>query len=157
MSAEVRPTVRLLLLDPTDRMLLFRSQADDGSFFWYPVGGGIETGESAEEAALRELFEETGVSEVELGPEVWHRRHVADWRGRTYDLRERWFMARVADQSLNTAGFTSGEQESILSAAWMSVADLRSTPDRLTPTELADLLDGLLRNGPPVAPVQVGI
>jgi len=46
---------------------------------------------------------------------------------------------------------------SILAAAWMSVTDLRCTPDRLVPRELAELVDGLLRNGPPTSPVQVGI
>jgi len=158
MSVIIRPTVRLLLLDPTDRLLLFRSQSDtDGSDFWYPVGGEIEPGEVIEDAARREVAEETGVVEFEFGPEVWHRRHVVAWGGVTYDVRERWFLARVPDQGMTTEGFTPGEQASILEYRWWSVDEMHRTTDRLTPTDLAPLLEELLNSGPRPSPLTVGI
>jgi hypothetical protein len=36
MKPELRPTARVLLLDDSDRLLLFRSVDDDGASFWYP-------------------------------------------------------------------------------------------------------------------------
>ena len=60
-SARVRPAVRILLLDESDRLLLFRAtNPDTGQRFWLSPGGGIEPGEDVAAAARRELFEETG-------------------------------------------------------------------------------------------------
>ena len=58
-------------------------------------GGGVESGETHEEAAVRELVEETGWAEPVIGPVIGHRRHVVTWSGVTYDCREQWFLARV--------------------------------------------------------------
>ena len=43
------------------RILLFKTCPGRGEF-WQPVTGGVEKGESFEEAALREVKEETGIS-----------------------------------------------------------------------------------------------
>lgn len=64
----VRHTTRVLLVDQWDCVLLFQGQdpANVADVFWCPVGGGIEPGESPEEAAIREVREETGLGEFEL-------------------------------------------------------------------------------------------
>jgi 8-oxo-dGTP pyrophosphatase MutT (NUDIX family) len=83
-------------LDAVDRVLLLRAERpEDGRAFWFPPGGGVEEGEDVWSAAGREVGEETGLAEFELGPEVWRRRHVFEWRGERWDQRERWFLARV--------------------------------------------------------------
>ena len=46
----LRATVRVLLIDDAERVLLFVSHSDSGEPFWFPPGGGIEAGETAEEA-----------------------------------------------------------------------------------------------------------
>ena len=58
-----RASVKLLLLDEQDRVLLVHA-ADPrtGLGSWYPVGGGVEAGESLDEAARREAYEETGLA-----------------------------------------------------------------------------------------------
>ena len=96
-GTRIRPTARVLLLDDHDRALLFRGRNDDAPSvrFWFPAGGGIEAGESPRDAAIREVWEETG-AQVELGPHIWNRRHVVSFNGMVTDLRESWFLARVA-------------------------------------------------------------
>jgi 8-oxo-dGTP pyrophosphatase MutT (NUDIX family) len=79
----IRPTARVLLLDEFDRVLLFRGQdpLTPSIRYWFPAGGGIEPGESAADAAQREVWEETGLAHVELGPHIWNRRHVFTFYG----------------------------------------------------------------------------
>lgn len=44
-----------------DELLLVKHRDADGAFFWLLPGGGIKPGESVEDAARREMWEETGV------------------------------------------------------------------------------------------------
>ncbi|HEU0132799.1 MAG TPA: NUDIX domain-containing protein [Mycobacteriales bacterium] len=155
----VRPSARVLLLDDRDRLLLFRGVDPDrpGRRFWYPPGGGIEAGETAADAARREVLEETGLRDVVLGPHVWNRRHVAAFGGAVNDCRETWFLARVAAFDVDTSGFTELERRTITEHRWWTLAELAATTDRLTPRDLARLLAGLLRDGPPPSPVTVPV
>ncbi len=52
------PAVGLAVFDDQDRLLLAR-HLDSG--FWATIGGAMDPGETPEEAALRELAEETGL------------------------------------------------------------------------------------------------
>jgi len=54
--------VRCLLVDAEDRVLLVRHTYMGG---WHIPGGGVDPGETAREAAARELREETGVALAE--------------------------------------------------------------------------------------------
>lgn len=67
--------------DSDDRILLTRFEASGhpDSHRWTLPGGGIEWGESAEDAATRELEEESGLS-ADLGPVlgVYSRWYTAD-------------------------------------------------------------------------------
>lgn len=68
-----RLTARVLLFDVQGRILLLKGRLPNRPMHtssWFTVGGGVEPGETLEAAALREIAEETGFSDVELGPVV---------------------------------------------------------------------------------------
>lgn len=105
-----RHAVRVLLIDDDQRLLLFRYIADDGERFWCPAGGGIDPGESPEDAAGREVFEETGWSQSLNLTEVWYRRrHIAVFLGQLVDQRERWFLTKVPAFAVDPVGFSELE------------------------------------------------
>jgi 8-oxo-dGTP pyrophosphatase MutT (NUDIX family) len=154
----VRPTVRVLVVDDADRVLLMRAR----SGFWFPAGGGVEPGETPVEAARRELREELGLDvgpAGDVGPCVWVRRHVLAH----LDLRERWHLLRVSDMELDHSGWTPLELETIDAVRWWSLDELAAEQAAvLTPRSLATLLpellarerSGLLDGAPPV---EVGV
>jgi ADP-ribose pyrophosphatase YjhB (NUDIX family) len=147
----------VLLIDPGERLLLFRAfDAERGVLFWFPPGGGLSDGESYVAAARREVREETGFELGEVGPEVWRRQHEYTWRGVGYDQRERWFMARVEAFAPSLDGLSSDEAVDLLEWRWWSSAELAATEDELVPRALASLYAELLRDGPPAEVFDVG-
>ena len=57
----MRRSIEAWIYHPEEReILLLKVEAEEVSF-WQPITGGIESGESPEEACLREIREETGL------------------------------------------------------------------------------------------------
>lgn len=152
-----RPTVRVLLVDPGERVLLARFVSPDtGVAFWVPVGGGLEPGETHEQAAVREVWEETGLTGLVLGPRVWDRRVEFTWRGRRIAAAERWYLARVAAFTPSDVGWTDEERLDIRAMRWWTTAELARADEALVPRDLAPRMDALLRTGPPAVPLPIG-
>jgi len=152
-GAVLRPTARVLLIDASERVLLFRMRPVDGPVFWAPPGGGLEPGETHEQAAVRELREETGWRDPVLGPFIGRRRHVVTWNdGVTYDSRERWYLARVDALEIDDAGWTDDERLDMGEHRWWTAEELDATAERLTPSDLPRRLSALLAHGPPGEP-----
>ena len=85
----VRHAARVVLLDETGRVLLARFEYR-GKAWWLAPGGGLEPAETHEEAARREVGEETGLDLKSLGPSIWTREHVFRFEGRLYRQKERY-------------------------------------------------------------------
>jgi len=140
-----RPSSRLLVIDSDDRLLLFRfahkSGPLAGQVFWATPGGGLEPGESYEDAARRELLEETGFDIDDPGPQVARRQ--VEFRapdGETVTADERFFLVRVVAVDLSSARWTELERDVMGEHRWWSASDLRSTVEQVWPDDLPDLL-----------------
>jgi 8-oxo-dGTP pyrophosphatase MutT (NUDIX family) len=148
--ARRRQAGRVLLLDADDRLLLLagKDPADPTApGWWFTPGGGAEDGESPEQAALRELEEETGLHLEALGPAV-HKRHTAfRFDGIDYDQDEVFFLARGATFEPNPARRTPEERRVLVGHRWWRVDELASTDETIYPPGLAALLRRVIEAG----------
>ena len=151
----LRKVARVVLLDPEDRILLLHGHEPDdpADDWWFTPGGGLEGEETREEAALRELAEETGITEVELGPLLWRRMCSFPFAGRRWDQDEWYFLARTSQTVTDRRGMTELELRSVAGLRWWTSAELLATRETVYPTRLAELLSRLLVEGPPARPV----
>ncbi len=154
-----RETVRLLLIEPADRVLLFED-SDPGlssrPTFWITPGGGIDPGETAEQAAVREVAEETGhlLSPDDLRGPIADRRVVHGYSDKVVEQHEIYYSATVEPFEVMTDGHTEEEQLSMLGHRWWNLDELRTTTERIWPTDLHRLLEAVLNGGP--FPVTLG-
>lgn len=151
-----RMTVKLLLIDPQDRMLLIHSaDRSTGRLHWYPVGGGVEPGESLQQAAAREAYEEAGLASLPSGEAVWTRDHTYAYDGRKVDVHEDWLLHRVPHFNPAPASPSAYEAATIRSFRWWSLESLATTDATVFPPRLGELLTELLRDGTPATPIDI--
>jgi 8-oxo-dGTP diphosphatase len=158
----LRQSVRALIVDPAERVLLVRFEFPDATV-WALPGGGVEPDEEPLEALRRELDEELGLVDVDIGPNVWHRTHLITfdhgpdalrWDGqhdRVYLVRSPPFepRPRLTWEQLRA--------ERMHEIRWWSLPELRASSGWFAPRRLGDHLEALLRDGPPPTPFDTGI
>ena len=139
-----RPAARLLVTDPDGRLLLFRFTPDDRPPFWVTPGGAVDRGETFEQAAQRELLEETGL-DMEPGPLI-AVRHVQflTLEGVEVDAEERFYAVSVDRAEIETAGHTELEQRVMLSHRWWTPEELALLDEPWYPVDLLDIWRDLL-------------
>jgi len=151
----LRKVARVVLLDPADRILLLHGfEPDDPSLtWWFTPGGGLEGDETREQAALRELAEETGITDVRLGPLLWRRTCSFPFYGRRWHQDEWYYLARTEQTTTSPEGLTELERRSVTGLRWWPVEELAGATEPVYPTRLVELLRTLLDEGPPSTPV----
>jgi 8-oxo-dGTP pyrophosphatase MutT (NUDIX family) len=156
----VRPAARVILADSRDRILLLRCEDStiDVPVLWLTPGGACEAGESSDEAAIRELWEESGIRALKLGPLVWRRRHVWRWGERMIDTREDYFFLRCDEvPSIAPAAQSDFELTVIRELRWWSLTELQQSPNEVfVPRRFAELVAPLLKGVFPAEPLEVG-
>jgi len=137
---------RVIVLDPEDRILLFRY--DDGppnGRHWCTPGGGLNEDEDYAAGARRELAEETGWTDVTLGEEVLERTLNMEHEDKIVRQQERFFLARVpvARRGLGEVAAMHAS-DGIAAWHWWTLAELDSTEEVIWPSGLADLVRRVL-------------
>jgi 8-oxo-dGTP diphosphatase len=148
LPTRIRPTARLFVLDEHDRVLLFHisdSRALHRDYpgmmvYWVTPGGGVDPGESYEEAARRELWEETGFRVDAVGPCVLEAVRILDFEDRTVYMQERFFLVRVPAREIDMSNMLPYEIETHGGHRWWSLAELSASNEIILPAGLPDLL-----------------
>ncbi len=158
MQPEARASVRCLLVDHERRVLLQEIfDPEDGKRFWITPGGAVDPGETETEGLRRELREEAGITDIDLGPVVWTRQHVFPFDGKWYHQTERFYLAQYRPQVHLPPDPTAPDFGLILGHRWWTIDELRRTEHEVAPERLADGLERIWAEGPPTEPYDIGI
>jgi 8-oxo-dGTP pyrophosphatase MutT (NUDIX family) len=139
-----RRAARVLLLDPSGRVLLLQGcdPARPERRFWFTVGGGIEDGETLADAAVREVFEETGlrIGQADLVGPVRSDRVDFPFDGRWYSQLQSFFVVRADAFEPDFTNLDRHEVDSVFVGRWWSADELATTAEIFYPADLADLV-----------------
>ncbi|MFD0262087.1 NUDIX hydrolase [Kitasatospora indigofera] len=162
-----RQAARTVVLDQDGSVFLLRSDNVEVGVHWTSPGGGIEPGESPVDGARRELWEETGWTDLVPGPLLCTWEHDFTWHGIPVRQHEHIFLTvgprRGPLGDVSDVHATDG----ILGWRWWTAADLADErADAVWPPQLPALLAGVRAKGwpgdgspgslPPVEPVDLG-
>ncbi len=125
-----RPGVGMMLLN-RDGLVFVAKRIDTLAEAWQMPQGGIDGGEDARTAALRELQEEVGTSDATILAESadWYRYDLPDhlvpviWGGKYRGQKQKWFALRLNgdDSSIN---IHAGDHPEFSEWKWIPMAQL---------------------------------
>jgi ADP-ribose pyrophosphatase YjhB (NUDIX family) len=146
-----RKAIRALILTPQGQVLLMRVGEPGSSFrVWITPGGGVLQGESAECCLRRELLEETGLRDFQIGPLVWTRHHIFDWAGRGISQEETYYLIEVEYFTPEVEGNPGDtEKDAFLQFRWWTAGEIMSSDELFAPRLLGEHLRDLAKHGPP--------
>lgn len=161
-ALRIRQAVRAVLTTGDHSVLLVRFEFPTATI-WALPGGGLDPGEDHLTALRRELDEEVGLADVEIGPHVWTREQIVEFIDGNWDgQRDRYHHVPVGERFTPTPSMSWEElrDERLHELRWWTIDEIAAATRigvRFAPGRLGELMADLAEHGPPPAPIDTGV
>ena len=144
-----RHTARALIINPNQEVLLISVKLPWlTSPTWTLPGGGIEAGESAEECARREIFEETGFQYSGELNQHWFGITEFSHQGKSFRVHEQYFLATVSESfTPSMSHMMDYEKDFTVDIAWCGHEQLLK--EHCSPRQLHNMLNQVVNQNLP--------
>lgn len=153
-----RPAARCVLLDRDGRIFLIRAEdpIDPYKPEWLEIpGGGIGFGEDSAAACLREVHEETGITDIDMGPCIWTQYVEYTFAGMRFESDDRIHVAWCDGGEYAPTGLEALEADAFISARWWTLDELLANDEPTVPVRLREFLPAVLGERIPVQPIDI--
>jgi 8-oxo-dGTP pyrophosphatase MutT (NUDIX family) len=141
-ARRIRRAARVVLTGPGGRVLLFRYTARGFDPFWILPGGECAPDEEFDEAASRELLEETGIR-ARPAPLSHVIEAQYDYLGEPVKSVEHFFHHATAFPEIDTSRHTALEREVMREHRWFELVELDEWHETIYPRGLRRLVASL--------------
>ena len=158
---QTRKSSRAIVLNKQNQIFLFRYTFDffaEQESIWITPGGGLDDGESFEEALKRELFEELGIelSGNDSTPQIYYRFPLYELKnGETVRSEERFYLVRLDETEFFYTNWTESESQRMTAGKWWSVEEIRQSEEKFFSEDVVEIIERLSEGDIPGEPEEI--
>lgn len=158
---QIRKSSRAIVLNKQNQIFLFRYNFDffaEKEAIWITPGGGLDEGESFEEALKRELLEEMGLklSGSDSTPQIYYRTPLYELtNGETVQSEERFYLVYCDDLKFSYDGWTENENKRMTAGKWWSVEEIRESEETFFSKDIVKMLERISMGEIPKEPEEI--